>query len=123
MWLGGVLAGPTSEVRICPRAHGRLFCCGYVENAGNLDHRGRLVQDKATKRPKLNCRNWECGVVLTVADENSEQPDEDGITLPKLSNLEVFASNVPIPMQFPAEQYEVSRETPWFFGADRNGSL
>jgi len=25
-----------------------------------------LVKDKATKLPKLNCRNWECGVVIPV---------------------------------------------------------
>jgi hypothetical protein len=29
--------------------------------------RGRLVKDKASKSPKLNCRNWECGVVIPIS--------------------------------------------------------
>jgi hypothetical protein len=28
--------------------------------------RGRLVKDQKTKLPKLNCRNWECGVIVPV---------------------------------------------------------
>ncbi|KAL4941455.1 hypothetical protein BDV06DRAFT_194538 [Aspergillus oleicola] len=33
---------------------------------------GRLVTDRTTKRPKLNCRNWECGVVVPVIREGKK---------------------------------------------------
>ncbi|KAI9036666.1 uncharacterized protein KD926_001561 [Aspergillus affinis] len=34
---------------------------------------GRLVQDRSTKEPKLNCRNWECGVLVPVIEP--KKPD------------------------------------------------
>ncbi|PLB49439.1 putative tyrosyl-DNA phosphodiesterase [Aspergillus steynii IBT 23096] len=50
---------------------------------------GRLVQDRSTKQPKLNCRNWECGVLVPIihkkqdrnaaATESAGQKDETGI--------------------------------------------
>ncbi|KAL4783410.1 tyrosyl-DNA phosphodiesterase-domain-containing protein [Aspergillus varians] len=50
-------------------------CLGwaYVGSA-NLSESawGRLVHDRTTKQPKLNCRNWECGVVVPVLQKESE---------------------------------------------------
>ncbi|KAK1149864.1 hypothetical protein N8T08_003420 [Aspergillus melleus] len=43
---------------------------------------GRLVQDRSTKELKLNCRNWECGVLVPVIeqktpDTKAESTDKD----------------------------------------------
>ncbi|KAL4967337.1 uncharacterized protein BDV14DRAFT_30573 [Aspergillus stella-maris] len=37
---------------------------------------GRLVTDRSTKKPKLNCRNWECGVVVPVIKEGKKITEE-----------------------------------------------
>jgi len=36
-------------------------------------NRGHLSTDKTTKKPKLTCRNWECGVILPVVNDPSPQ--------------------------------------------------
>ncbi|KAL4927449.1 uncharacterized protein BDV17DRAFT_282549 [Aspergillus undulatus] len=42
---------------------------------------GRLVTDRTTKQPKLNCRNWECGVIVPVLKEESKkQSESSGLT-------------------------------------------
>ncbi|RAL02741.1 uncharacterized protein BO80DRAFT_463461 [Aspergillus ibericus CBS 121593] len=35
---------------------------------------GRLVQDRTTKALKLNCRNWECGVLVPVIENKNSSP-------------------------------------------------
>ena len=78
-----------------------------------------MVQDKATKQPKLNCRNWECGVVIPVANGVSEQGLEDfREDSPKMDSLDVFATIAPIPVKWPAESLEAAKRAPWFFGGD-----
>ena len=57
-----------------------------------------------TKEPKLNCRNWECGV-LVPARRNIPAIEED--------DLRRFEGLVPIPMQIPGERY--GHRKPWFF--------
>ena len=53
---------------------------------------GRLVQDRTTNKPKLTCRNWECGVIL-------RRP----------------RSEIPAPMQMPAAAINDTGSKPWFF--------
>lgn len=89
--------------------------------------RGRLVKDKTTKQPKLNIRNWECGVVIPVmraqtASASSKKGVDDrenavygrsegfGIDPP---SMEVFDGLVPVPMVVPGEEYGTKR--PWFY--------
>ncbi|GBF59974.1 hypothetical protein TMEN_2371 [Trichophyton mentagrophytes] len=103
-------------------------CAGwaYVGSA-NLSESawGRLVIDRKTKQAKLNCRNWESGVVVPVG-----RVEEDGTergasaeaaaggaaaeaeTEAELSR--VFRAAVPVPMQEPGREY-AEDEQPWFY--------
>jgi hypothetical protein len=76
--------------------------------------RGKLVTDRTTKGPKLNCRNWECGVLLPVRGcplpaKSSDARDTKREALP----LSVFDGVVPVPMLIPGELYGVRK--PWYF--------
>lgn len=81
--------------------------------------------DKSTKAPKMNLRNWECGVVVTVPlvdgkqevchrefDRNDEREKgkEANIESP---TMEIFKGVVPVPMAVPGEMYGGKR--PWFY--------
>ena len=88
--------------------------------------RGRLVQDRATRNPKLNCRNWECGVVVpsivAAVDELRETPlhkddndDNDNEAVTAAAVALPFDPNVPIPMLYPAPGLEEQQQRPWFF--------
>ncbi|MCJ1400406.1 hypothetical protein MMC11_003611 [Xylographa trunciseda] len=70
---------------------------------------GKLVQDKGTKAPKLNCRNWECGVIVPVRAPqqavNGDSPIESG--------LGVFKGIIPIPMTYPGEV--MKDRQPWYY--------
>src|SRR5205085_998841 len=92
-----------------------------------IQDRGRLVKDR-TKRPKLNCRNWECGVVIPIAVKSEIQPELRQECVESLSpppslnekticrgpvSMEIFRDRVPLPMQYPGEAY--GSKTPWFF--------
>ena len=78
---------------------------------------GRLVMDKASKQPKLNCRNWECGVVVPVAVDGSEIQGSVNLRTGDHKDLDVFKSILPAPMVIPAEPYDNGR-LPWYFMAD-----
>lgn len=69
---------------------------------------GRIVKDKATGRPKILCRNWECGVIIPVrtapASAETGQP----------TNLDMFKGVVPVPMKTPGPRYSKNTR-PWFF--------
>ncbi|MCJ1286556.1 hypothetical protein MMC26_005902 [Xylographa opegraphella] len=71
---------------------------------------GKLVQDKDTKAPKLNCRNWECGVIMPARALEQAPRSDHG---PPMDNLSVFAGRVPIPIQYPGE--EMKDRTPWYY--------
>ncbi|KAJ9395888.1 hypothetical protein DTO282F9_7133 [Paecilomyces variotii] len=89
---------------------------------------GRLIQDRTTKEPKLNCRNWECGVVMpiihpginteastslggTVSDnKSSEQPKNET----ESDFAPLFASKIPVPMKLPGRPYGPGMK-PWYF--------
>ena len=73
---------------------------------------GKLGKGPDKKSPRLNCRNWECGVVvplrrMTLA--TTERMSEDG----GRRGLEMFEGKVPVPMQYPGEEY--GGKAPWFF--------
>ncbi|KAL5339681.1 tyrosyl-DNA phosphodiesterase-domain-containing protein [Aspergillus crustosus] len=116
-------------------------CLGwaYVGSA-NLSESawGRLVFDRSTKEPKLNCRNWECGVVVPVlrqsdpglgtqdnGDDTSRNNDNSGkgkgMDSVKEENetlLEIFKGTVPVPMKVPGRRYEGTggpSRKPWYF--------
>ncbi|KAK8035676.1 tyrosyl-DNA phosphodiesterase domain-containing protein [Apiospora rasikravindrae] len=69
---------------------------GYVGSA-NLSESawGRLTSDKKTGKPKLSCRNWECGVVIPAAEQGVES-----IPANKTSSfdLSVFLGSIPVPI-------------------------
>lgn len=72
--------------------------------------RGRLVLDKFSKKPRLTCRNWECGVVIPLlASEASSRPE---IVSGPPSELGIFDPKIPVPMQGPAVPMEANK--PWF---------
>jgi len=76
---------------------------------------GRLVKDKTTKEPKLNCRNWECGVVFLVpaATGSGGALKDNGVDSQGSPSTEVFRGYVPVPMIVPGEKYGTKR--PWFY--------
>lgn len=66
--------------------------------------RGRLVKDRVSGEPKLNCRNWECGVLIPVEGEAVK------------SGLEAFKKRIPVPMVVPGEAYgKANSKRPWLF--------
>ncbi|KAI9826233.1 MAG: hypothetical protein M1819_007400 [Sarea resinae] len=68
---------------------------------------GRLVKDRATKSPKLNCRNWECGVIIPIP-EVSERLGQD-----ETPSMDIFNGHVPMPLNFPGKPYGARK--PWFY--------
>ena len=54
---------------------------------------GKLGRDRSSKALKLNCRNWECGVVMPL-----RRTEGDG--------------EVPVPMEMPGENYRGLK--PWY---------
>ncbi|KAI2642772.1 tyrosyl-DNA phosphodiesterase-domain-containing protein [Xylaria nigripes] len=63
---------------------------------------GRLVKDRASQQPKLNCRNWECGVLIPMEGESAEP------------GLKAFENRIPVPMIVPSEAYgKTHSKRPW----------
>lgn len=81
---------------------------------------GRLSKDKVTKAPRLNCRNWECGVLvpLTRASKPSKVSgdDEGSGSGSSGGDLAMFEDRVPVPMKYPGEEYGMKE--PWFQGEE-----
>lgn len=77
---------------------------------------GRLSKDKISKAPKLNCRNWECGVLLPLRSASSKVSSHDE-GLGSAGELAMFESTVPVPMRHPGEEYGVKE--PWCQGEER----
>ncbi|KAI9934072.1 hypothetical protein MW887_005145 [Aspergillus wentii] len=79
---------------------------------------GRLVQDRTTKEPKLNCRNWECGVLIPVVDktQNSQAPETKQSTPESPDMLNLFQGTIPIPMQLPGKEFGGNRR-PWYYSS------
>lgn len=90
-----------------------------------FSRRGRLSKEKSTKTPKMNCRNWECGVIVPVPAMRGRQSENEGrssdeedwgkrkeIVVPS-PTFEVFEGVVPVPMVVPGEPFGDRR--PWFY--------
>lgn len=75
----------------------------------------KLVKDKATKEMKLNCRNWECGVVVPVLLKQQREGGDQGVPAQADlgKGLKVFEGRVPVPMVWPGQEY--GSRKPWFF--------
>ncbi|PHH77951.1 hypothetical protein CDD82_3282 [Ophiocordyceps australis] len=78
---------------------------------------GRMTTDRQTRKAKMNCRNWECGVVVPAGGKTSSDSkpvsggtggDDDAV-----ADVVVFDGTVPVPMQVPARP---NRE-PWFYAS------
>ncbi|UKZ96592.1 uncharacterized protein TrAFT101_011372 [Trichoderma asperellum] len=67
---------------------------------------GRMSKDRSTGGIKMNCRNWECGVIIPVPESKSV---DKTLTSPAMS---MFAGTVPVPMQVPGPVYK-SSDQPW----------
>ncbi|KAJ5519195.1 Tyrosyl-DNA phosphodiesterase [Penicillium expansum] len=81
---------------------------------------GRIVKDPKTKQLKMNCRNWECGVIVPIINEKKTEkkdkgPETNGPVPPAPLPVEVFRDTVPVPMRVPAVPLSESRR-PFFFG-------
>lgn len=117
-------AGHMSEVTTCLKARGKgtqMPVLGPPRDSDITPDRGRLVKDRDTGKPKLNTRNWECGVVLSVpnptataaaarAGDSTTRGTKGGAEL-----LEVFrGSAIPIPMEVPGLPFRNDERRPWF---------
>ena len=100
--------------------------------------RGRLIKDRSTKKFKITCRNWECGVLIpagttTVASSSSavpagkqEEEESNGKGKGKAvvpgemdddSSWGVFEGHVPITMRVPGSPLAFTgSKSPFFFG-------
>ncbi|CAN8096868.1 unnamed protein product [Discula destructiva] len=77
---------------------------------------GRLVKDSRGK-PKLNARNWECGVVVAASPPTSNDRQElTRGTRGAAEELDMFRGLVPIPMELPGLSYQADTDArqPWF---------
>ncbi|PCG90549.1 Tyrosyl-DNA phosphodiesterase [Penicillium occitanis (nom. inval.)] len=95
-------------------------CTGwaYVGSA-NLSESawGKIVHDRVRKEPKLNCRNWECGVLVPIT-ESSQSSSSDEAKKEDKSGAEgdivqIFGSTVPVPMRVPAPSLGPGLK-PWY---------
>lgn len=82
--------------------------------------RGRIVKDPKTKSLKMNCRNWECGVVVPIINEKKtgekgKRPETHGTVPSAPLPVEVFKDTVPVPMRVPAVPLSEHRR-PFFYG-------
>ena len=85
---------------------------------------GRLVKDRRTKTPKLNCRNWECGVVVPLRRmmvDHSAVPETGGDGVlgeggkgVMEEGLRAFENVMPVPILYPGREYG-DGDRPWFF--------
>lgn len=74
---------------------------------------GKLVMDRKAKKPKLNCRNWECGVIVPLqcsplspsSEQSNKKPTDE-------AGLNIFDASVPVPIQYPGAEY--GGKEPWF---------
>lgn len=102
------------------------------------NNRGRLVIDRDTKKPKLNCRNWECGVLVPITSQAESEPEPEPAKKDKgkdkstpsadsgpgpakqdaesesATALDIFRGKVPVPMRMPGRRYEGTELRPWF---------
>jgi len=88
--------------------------------------------DKTSKSPKLNVKNWECGVLIPVSASaarskefggaragrtlggGEEKGDAQQEVRKEPLGMELFAEKVPVPMNVPGRRIAQGRK-PWFY--------
>jgi hypothetical protein len=109
-----VVSDPLAQMSwaVVPCSERRVLCRTGRIALTALTNRGRLVKDRATGEAKLNCRNWECGVIIPItagagAGEPSQSHGQDELG-------GIFGGTVPVPMELPGNAYG-AEGSPWFF--------
>lgn len=82
-------------------------------------NRGRLVKDRATGKPKITCRNWECGVVMAANGPPSASTVGETHAGGSHDEYGLFDGRLPVPMQVPGIPYihphnSSGTDLPWF---------
>lgn len=96
-----------------------LASCNSIEwvyiGSANLSESawGRLVKDRTTKETKLNCRNWECGVLVSFPTDRTPDQTARARDTQNSSSPDTFRNMIPVPMIVPGEKYGAKR--PWFY--------
>ena len=79
--------------------------------------------DRATKTPKLNVRNWECGVLIPVSvaadakevgDSSAGRVSDQGAQNGAKPLDTIFGNTIPVPMQTTTKKIAAGR-VPWFY--------
>ena len=74
--------------------------------------------DRTTKSPKINLRNWECGVVIPLSPLTAFGGQTLSGDMPPESwpvEMKHFERVVPVPMKYPGEPMAQNAKAPWFF--------
>lgn len=95
------------------------------------EFRGRLTKDAKTGDFKMNCRNWECGVIVpvinksTVPNDSQKEENKGKGKDPEVSSkvddapaqlpVELFQDTIPVPMKIPAAELNENRK-PFIYG-------
>lgn len=98
-----------------------------------MQTRGRLTKESKSGQFKMNCRNWECGVIIPVINKSTDSKDNlektekgkgkgkapeasenDDAPAPLPVNL--FQDTIPIPMKVPAVELNQNRK-PFMYSA------
>lgn len=88
---------------------------GSVDELRANRDRGKLVMDVGKKRPKLKCKNWECGVIIPVfTGKSGKTLSGKALERTEALGMEVFRKVVPVPMRVPAESIVEMQRVPWF---------
>ncbi|KAF8427386.1 tyrosyl-DNA phosphodiesterase-domain-containing protein [Tirmania nivea] len=126
-----LFARPARQIKT---ENGVVDAYAYIGSA-NLSESawGKFVMDKTTKSPKLNVKNWECGVLIPVSasaanskefggagagrtlggkEAKADVPQEEKRQKPL--SMEVFTGTVPVPMEVPGRRIAQGRK-PWFY--------
>lgn len=78
-----------------------------------------MTKDRKLKTPKLNLRNWECGVIFPVpvtgrSEAQAKKSQGEGVP-----GWNIFTGRIPIPMLVPknngSSELEYGDRKPWFF--------
>jgi hypothetical protein len=90
------------------KTDGKVFAWVYVGSA-NVSESAWGAQKvlKSGELGSVNVRNWECGVVVPVAEEKIDDGKRE---VPPMS---VFGGTVEVPFVVPGEEY--GDDEPWFF--------
>ncbi|MBE7180582.1 MAG: hypothetical protein INR71_05105, partial [Terriglobus roseus] len=98
-------------------AKGRPVAWAYV-GSHNLSESawGRMVKDRGRAELKLNCRNWECGVLIPVLGADEEENLTSTLGEGAVPGMDVFRGKVDIPFEWPGEEYGTRK--PWLMSGE-----